>query len=363
MWRPPRPPVTSMINNILIIKLKHIGDVLLASSAFEALHGCFPDARLTALVPRGTEEMLQNNPHVHEVLVFDRAIKKFCLSSIVQQESALLRALRGRKFDVAVDFSDGDRGAILAFLSGARMRLGYKRRKGMWGRDRLFTHVTPHDFRKGVIDAQGDVLRPLGVQGPMPPPRWFPGQEAKRQADALLAKAGVGPQEKMIVFHPTSRWMFKSWDASHCARLADRLSRESEMRVVLTCGPEEKELKKIRQILQGMREPVVDLSGKTTLGALGGVLARAQAFIGVDTAPMHMASALNVPVLALFGPSDPVQWAPRGPRNRVLTQRWACQPCQRDGCMGSKVSQCLTDMSAETVADAVKEWMPSCLGK
>ncbi len=352
-----------MIQNILIIKLKHIGDVLLASSAFEALHGRFPDAKITALVPRGTEEMLQNNPHVHEVLIFDRAIKKFFLSSIVQHELSLLRALRGRKFDVAVDFSDGDRGAILAFLSGARMRLGYKRRKGMLGRDKLFTHVAPHDFSRSVLDAQGDVLRPLGVEGPMPTPRWFPSQETKRQADALLAKAGVGPQEKIIVFHPTSRWMFKSWDASHCARLADKLSRASEMRVVLTCGPEEKELKKIRQIVQGMREPVVDLSGKTSLAALGGVLARAQAFIGADTAPMHLAYALNVPVLALFGPSDPVQWGPRGPRNRVLTKRWACQPCQRDGCMGSKVSQCLTDMSAEDVENALNEWMPACLGK
>ncbi len=349
------------IQKILVIKLKHIGDVLLASSVIAALHRHYPKAEITALVPRGTVEMLEGNPHVHDIVIFDRAIKRFSFSSLVQEEWKLLQTLRKRKFDVAIDLSGGDRGAFLARLSGAPTRIGYSRRKGMIGRDRLFTQVIAQDFKKSVVASEMDLLKPLGVHEEPPSPRLYVGAEAQANAEALLRQMGVGPQEQLIVFHPTSRWMFKSWEASHCARLSDLLVRKWECRVVFTCGPEERELKKIRQIRSLVKESVLDLAGKTTLPVLGAILERAHAFVGVDSAPLHMAYAVGIPTLSLFGPSDPVQWAPAGPMHRVITKRWACQPCQRDGCLGSKVSQCLTDLSVEEVAAVLDEWLPRAL--
>ncbi len=347
----------SEFRRILVIKLKHIGDVLLATPVVSALAQKYPQAQISVLVPRGTEEMLEHHPNVHEVLFFDRAIKRFAFSSFLQAEWGLVRKLRERKFDLAIDLSGGDRGAILARVSGARLRLGYKRRKGIWGRDRLFTHVADQDFRKSVVASHADVLRPLGISAPLLPPNLNPGPLAKSEAMHLLATLGVGPQENIIVFHPTSRWMFKSWEAAYCARVAEHIVRKWECRVAFTCGPEEKELKKMRQIMAAMQEPVLDLSGKTSLSVLAGILAHAKAFIGVDSAPMHMAYALDIPTLSLFGPSDPVQWGPSGPKHRIVAKRWACQPCQRDGCFGSKVSQCLTEMTPEEVIAVMDPWM------
>ncbi len=351
------------LRNILVIKLKHIGDVLLATPVLDTLHQRYPQARITVLVPRGMEAMVANHPAVRDVLFFDRAVKDRSWTVFLRAEWNLLCRLRKAKFDCAIDLSGGDRGAILSFCSGAPLRLGYRRRKGLLFRDTLFTRVVDLDDGKHVIDSHGDILRMLGIDGPLGPPRLFPSAAAVREASNLLNSLIAGEQDRLIVFHPTSRWMFKSWPAEHCARLAEILVQKWNCRVLFTSGPEEKERVRIRQILASVREPVLDLSGKTTLDVLGALISKASAFIGVDSAPMHMACALGIPTLAIFGPSGPVQWAPRGAAHRVVMKRWDCQPCHRDGCQGSKISRCLTELSVEEVCAVLDEWLPGVLGR
>jgi len=128
---------------------------------------------------------------------------------------------------------------------------------------------------------------------------------------------------------------------------------------VLTAAPEERELALIAAIRSRTRAQAADLSGKLTLKMLAALAARARLFVGVDSAPMHIAAAVGTPVVALFGPSGEIEWAPWGVPHRVVTSAvHACRPCGNDGCGGGKVSECLSSIPVEAVLDAIDQLLP-----
>jgi heptosyltransferase-3 len=153
--------------------------------------------------------------------------------------------------------------------------------------------------------------------------------------------------------HPTSRWMFKTWTPEGYAAVADHINRNLGLPVILTCAPNDRELAMVKEIRIKATKSLVDLGGKLSLRALGALISRASLFFGVDSAPMHMAAALNIPVAAMFGPSGEHMWGPWGKGHRVIKKDWPCRPCGRDGCEGSKVSRCLTEIGPEEVVGVI----------
>ncbi|HYL81541.1 MAG TPA: glycosyltransferase family 9 protein, partial [Candidatus Acidoferrum sp.] len=133
-----------------------------------------------------------------------------------------------------------------------------------------------------------------------------------------------------------------------------RLTGRQGIAVAVTSGPGDQEVGAARRILAQTAGPIIDLVGQTTLGELAALLERAQLFIGVDSAPMHMAAALGVPVVALFGPSGEHDWGPWGDGHTVLSSPYLCRPCGKDGCLGSKRSDCLEAIPARAVIQAVE---------
>ena len=125
--------------------------------------------------------------------------------------------------------------------------------------------------------------------------------------------------------------------------------------IVITAAPSEEEMSMVKTILSELTQPVTDLSGKLSLKQLAALTARARCFIGVDSAPMHIAAAMQTPVVALFGPSGEQEWGPWMTPQRVITSSHTCRPCGNDGCAGSKVSECLTTLPVERVINAVEE--------
>ena len=120
--------------------------------------------------------------------------------------------------------------------------------------------------------------------------------------------------------------------------------------MVLTSGSERRELEKIQSIQRRSQTKAIDLSGKMTLKQLAALSQRADLFIGVDTAPMHIAAAVKTPVIALFGPSGEFNWGPWGDAGHVVIKKdWPCRPCGKDGCEGSKRSRCLEEIREEEV--------------
>jgi heptosyltransferase-3 len=202
-------------------------------------------------------------------------------------------------------------------------------------------------------------LRRIGIQ-PGPDERELvlvAGAEAERAVSLMLAGQGLAPRG-FIHLHPASRWSFKCWPAQRNAALVDRLIERGE-RVVITAAPDESERRFVADIVARCAVPPIDLSGRLTLKELAALTAQARLFIGVDSAPMHMAAAMGTPVVALFGPSGPDQWGPWTARARVVgSARHPCRPCGIDGCGGSKVSDCLVTLPEAAVLEAVDALLP-----
>jgi len=336
------------MDRALVIKLRNIGDVLLSSALFRALKQARPGLWTSALVPAGTEDMLTGNPDVDEVITTTRG-------GFVEG-ARLLKRLRSRRYDLAINMTEGDRGAVLAFASGAPCRIGVDPAgKGFIGKARLFSRVVRlvEDGRhKALIDM--DLLGPLGIRPDGAHVGLFTSRAQDARVEKMLRDAGVGPGAPLAVVHPTSRWLFKCWRDEAVAEVIDYLEGRG-MRVALTSGPDGRELEKAHGILSLAKPGPLDLAGMLTLKELAALLKRSTLFFGVDTAPMHMAAALGVPVVALFGPSDHRTWGPLSDRARVVrASGFDCMPCRRDGCGGSKKSACLEAIGVDDAVRAIE---------
>ncbi len=371
------------IKKILVIKLRHIGDVLLTVPSFRALRENFRDAHIAALVNSGTEEVLKGNPVIDEILLFKRSIKGLPRLKRFQREAAFLRELRDNKFDMSVDLTGGDRPAVLSFASGARYRLGWRPRKGFIGKKRLYTHLSEPDGKKHMVLQNLAVLSRFGISTEDLSVDFHVPESDRVHVKKILGENGVSGDDTVIHIHPTSRWLFKCWNDEFMAGII-RWLLESAITVLVTSSPETREMEKAKRILSlaGEHPRLIDLCGKTTLKQLGAVSEAARLFFGVDSAPMHVAAAVGTPVVALFGPSGAFHWGPwdnnessrliahgsslRSPYPKrcgvqafgihtVIQRDWDCIPCGSDGCGGSKISRCLEEISVDEVRDVLEK--------
>lgn len=344
------------IQRALVVKLRHHGDVLLASPVFSVLKAAAPHIEIDALVYDETAEMLSGHPAIAAVHTVGRKWRNFAaVTQRLGAEWALFSALRARRYQMLVHLTDHPRGAILARLLGVSIAVAPERQgKQRWWR-RSFSHrFTPvANARRHVVESNLDALRCLGLH-PTPAARGLtlvPGERAERRADAVLAEHGLR-RGAFVLFHPTSRWSFKCWTAAGGAALIDALSARG-LQVVLTAAPSVTEREQIDAILAACRAKPINLTGALSLKELAALIARARLFVGVDSAPMHMAAAVGTPTVALFGPSGELEWGPWRVEHRIVrSDDHPCRPCGLAGCANSKVSDCLTSISSERVIAA-----------
>jgi heptosyltransferase-3 len=333
----------------LVVKLRHHGDVLLASPVISLLKARAPGMEVDALVYDDTMPMLEGHPALSELFFVGRKWRDRGVFSRLALERHLLKALKARGYDLLVHLSEQPRGAWLARLLGAR----YSVAPAMPGRGKFwkksFTHLYPlvAGNRRHQVELNLDALRRIGVQ-PAANERnvtFVPGPDAERRIDQLVGG------EPFIHMHPASRWTFKCWPVEQNAQLIDRLAVDGH-RVVLTSAPDEAGF--VQQIVDTANAKTQNLAGLLTLKELGALTARAKLFVGVDSMPMHLAAAMGTPTLALFGPSGEVEWGPWNVERRVVTTH-GCRPCGQDGCGGGKVSECLTFLPVDPVYAAARE--------
>ncbi|WP_412478604.1 putative lipopolysaccharide heptosyltransferase III [Azonexus sp. IMCC34839] len=349
------------IRRALVIKLRHHGDVLVSSPVFSALKASAPQAEIDALVYADTAEMVTLHPAVAEVHTIDRKWKKLGVVGQAKAELALFNALKARQYDLIIHLTEHWRGAWLCRLLKPRWSVGpaVKGRSKRWKQS--FTHVqTMHNALRHMAETNLDALRRLGIQ-PGPDERRLklvPGEPAERAVAAHLAGFGLAGKD-FIHVHPASRWFFKCWPVERMAAVVAQLQAEGHA-VVLTAAPSKDEQTMVEAIQARLATPAFSLSGELSLKELAALTQAAKLFIGVDSAPMHIAAAVGTPVVALFGPSGDKQWGPWGVPARVITsQQHPCRPCGADGCGGGKVSDCLTILSAEQVLAAARELLAS----
>ena len=348
---------TATLSRALVVKLAHFGDVLLASPVLSALKRHAPKVEVDALVYAETAPMLSGHPALGELFTIDKAWVDQGLISQLASEFQLLKRLRARRYDLVVALSDKPRIAWLTRFTGARHAVTADRpgRPKFWRRSFTHFYSLPRGNSRHTVEIHLDALRRLGILPGQEERRVLlvPGEAAEQRAEALLASHGLA-RKQFIQIHPGSRWLFKAWPAPRVARLIDMLVERGE-RVVLTGASGGNEAAYLREVFAQLRRPVTDLTGKLDLKELAGVTARARLFVGVDSAPLHIASAMGTPAVALFGPSGEVEWGPWQIAHRIVASDHACRPCGINGCGGSNRSECLETLPVERVLAAIDE--------
>lgn len=326
---------------ILVCKLRHHGDVLLTSPFFYALREAYPEAVIDCYLSRATYPMLEGHP---------------CLNTVYFKEDGFssLLALRRHRYDIAFNLTEGDRGAIATFLSGAKIRVGIDPGKsGFLGKRKIFTHLVEHcPNPKHTVEKNLDALRVLGIS-PSEGCREVTLFLDENVKQAMREKVGEG----YILVHPVSRWLFKTIPPSSMALIIDQLVRDG-YRVVLSSGPGKEELRYIEALQERVVETVESLAGKTTLKELGALIEHAALLVCPDSVPFHIATALKKPVVAYFGPTSEKNWgAWRNPHASIYTPDHPCRPCFRAGCANTNISDCLVTIKPEKLLALIRAKM------
>jgi len=343
----------SKIQRILVIKLQHLGDVLLTSPVFSTLKHQHPHLEIDALVYADTAAMLDGNPNVDTIFTIDRAWKKSTRVKL-SREWQLFRKLQNRDYQLIIGLTDRMRAAWLARLLKPLYSVAPKcpQKRGKFWRN-SFSHVYGQpQLARHTVELHLDALRRLGLYPKSEDkPLSMPISPAARQKIETLLAAKNLASKSYVVIHPTSRWMFKSWNVAGFAGVLRQLT-EQELPIVLVSGPDDAERAYVQKILQIQGHSAVDLSGQLSLQELAALIADSCCFIGLDSVAIHIAAAVQTPCVALFGPSGDRFWHPWQVPHRIVTSPFTCRPCGMDGCGNGKISDCLQAIQANNVAEA-----------
>ena len=334
-----------MMRNVLIIKLRYIGDVLLATLTVRAIKSARPDVRITMMVNRGTEDVLSWNPDLDEIVVLDKG-------SLAAQWR-LIAGLRRRRFDTVIDLTDGDRSAFLSWISGAPVRIGFND-EHRW-RGRSYTEVVqPVPGVRHRIDRDLEALKPMSIQAGSKEPQLWLTPEEEKSADQLLDQLGVQRSQPIVILQPGARYWFKAWPPERFAELADQLTAQYGCQVLI--GGSHQDIDLAQQIRQMAKSSPIMMAGRTTIKQFVAIAKKSALFVGGDSGAMHMASAVGTPVVALFGPSNPREWGPRGAPVEVLYKELDCRSCFHPTCIRGE-ENCMRLITVEEVMSASNRLM------
>lgn len=320
-------------SRILVVRLSALGDVLFALPALRLLREARPAARITFLVEDRFADLLLGHPDLDELIVFRR---KRIARGDARAAIRLVRDLRSRRFDVALDFQGNLKSGVLTRLSGAKRRIGFEPPASREG-NRFFTNrrVAPPEGVRWRPERDAALLRGLGIEPPKGPLRATPPRFGPEETDFAERADGAAPGGgPLVIVHPgTSAFgAFKRWAPERHAALAEELVARAGARVLVTHGPGELPL--ARAVAAAAAPGAVTIAPATrSLRELAALLARADLVIGADTGPVHVAAVLGRPVIAIFGPKDPEIYRPLGEKTRVARRDdVACSPCRLRYC-------------------------------
>ena len=337
--------------NILVIKLSSLGDIIHALPVAAALKSKFPGVRLTFLVNRQYGDLVEGHPEVDEVLLFDRRIKNSPYG-VIGSLFRLIGSLRKRKFDLVIDLQGLLRSALISRFSGGKLVLGLSTaREG----SRFFYDFIVQVPDPGIHAVLRYLLVPrfLGWSG-KPEFRMVTGEKEVSFIERFLKAEKVRTYLKMIAVQPTARWKTKAWSPENFSRLCNLIQRTGQVQLIFLGSVDDQE--KIGQIVALMDVPPVIATGKFNLKQLAAFLRKTDLLITNDSGPMHLAAALNIPVLAIFGATDPGRTGPFGPGHAVITREIPCRPCLKRSCGNrSFPMECLEKITPESVFEKFHE--------
>jgi len=298
-------------SNILVVRLSSIGDVLMTTPMIKILRDTYPEAYIAYLVEDMSKEMVIGNPYLDETIIFNKS--KF--KSIHQEEGlmsafsflySLLSELKSKKFDLVIDLHSVFRSNMLSYFTWASRRIGINKKVDSV----IYTDKVEPREDLHVVDEYLTLLEPLGIN-PDNHKKEFAiatSKQDREYIDRLLVKFSVEENKELIALNPATSVESKNWSEEKFAQVGDWINKHLEAEVLILGGPGD--LEKAARIVNQMDTRAINLAGKTSLKGLAELLKRVDLLITGDTGPMHMAMAVETPLIALFGPTDPARYGP-----------------------------------------------------
>lgn len=341
-----------MKKEVLIIRLSSIGDVLHCTPVARALKTTWPDCRVNWLVGEVCAELLQYNPYIDEIMIWSREqFEKSLFQGNLPKAWALWqevsRSLVEHQFDVVLDIQGLFLTGMIARMANGRRVIGMK---GAREGNSLFMKETAVLSGGHITERYLSMLKALKIECTDHRMTLIVPERNKAVGQSFLQDNGLASVEKLALLVPSTTWSSKNWPAQYFSQLADRLY--PEYALLMCGGGGDKALGEA--IKQGSHAKIIDAIGKTSLLDMAALIERASVVIAGDTGPLHMAAALGVPAVSLFGPTNPRVYAPQGVIYRALSHLRSCSYCHKRQCYKG-TDTCMKKITVKEVVEAVNE--------
>ena len=322
------------MKKILVFSFSFIGDAVLSTTVIQPLRAHFPDAHITFLVGPRAFDLLATEPNIDATLVYDNRGKHTGWRGRLR----LIKTLRRDKFDLVVNLRD----SLTARCIGAEH----------WG-------MVRGESNRHAVTRYLEVLQRHGIDTTDAHPHLQLTEDEQTMARCFLTEAGITSERLLIGMHPGGNWEYKLWRAKNYALVANALCKAQNAAILLFAGPNERELQK--QVSELMDVPPIFVK-TDNLRHLAALIAACDVYIGNDTGPMHIASAVDTPVVALFGSTNHIRSGPYGEKHSVVQSgiELGCNPChpgRHPGGCGAGSCAVIDGITVEQVLAAVKHHM------
>ncbi|MCX5693992.1 MAG: lipopolysaccharide heptosyltransferase II [Candidatus Omnitrophica bacterium] len=336
-----------VLNNfkILVIKFSSLGDVILSTAALRAIREKFPqnNYKISFLVGEESKDILLRCPYIDELLVCDLKNKDKGLAGLWN----IGRILRKKNFDLVIDLQNSRASHILAYLSGCINRYGYNNKK--------FSFLLNHTIsdQKPAIDPvthQFRVLKMLGIDLLNNALELWPSNEDQKAIDELLNAQWLSQAQKVVGINisASQRWGTKLWPLEYLVCLCEELGLK-DIRVIITGTASDQAMASM--LINSLKNTkIINACGKTNINELAVLIKKCQVFISADSSPLHIASCVGTPFIALFGPTDARRHLPPGKNYVVMDKKLPCSPCYKTKC---RTKRCMMQISPAEVFEAV----------
>lgn len=335
------------VRKILIRTANWIGDAVMTLPALTSIREGLPNRHVAILTKPWVADLFSENPLVDEIILY----KTPGPHEGVRGKWRLAQELKQEKFDLAILFQNAFEAALISFLAGIPRRAGYNTD----ARAFLLTHAVPVNgkVKKGhQVDYYRAMTASLGFQSLPAAPRLAPTKSQIEESERILKSRGLEGEKLLIGMAPGATYgPAKQWFPERFSALADRFSRDWGARVVIFGSQGDRDTASL--LTKSADTEVLDFTGQTTLSQAIGLIARCRLFVSNDSGLMHVAAALGVPVVAIFGSTDPIRTRPMGGNCRVVQHPVPCAPCLRTHCPEKR--ECLEKITVDEVYEAARE--------
>lgn len=334
------------MKRVLIVNVNWMGDVLFSTPFIRAIKAGFPGGYIACMVVPRCREILEGNPHLDEIIIYDEE----GIHRNLKGKIHFVSHLRSKRFDGAFLLHRSFTRTLLVALSGISERVGYPTRK----RGFLLTEkVNLPDAQIHRVEYFLNIARAAGIQvGDNEGYDFFISHEDKKHIRELLEREGISERDSLVVINPGGNWLLKRWPKENFACVADQLTEVFNCRIAITGS--EKDIGLAEDISALMKSKPIITCGKTSLKQLGALLERSLLVISNDSGPMHIAVSQKTKAIALFGPTSPTITGPYGKGDYTVIQKdIGCEvPCYNLTCPDN---ECMKAISVEDVVDASKK--------